>query len=89
MKVAIVGTSGTSETDEDFGNGNKDIFFQKIDKSNGAPLETEQFIGGTGNEEGRKIYKTSDNGFIIVGINSFDANSDIALIKTDNSGMIK
>jgi hypothetical protein len=84
--LAIVGTSNSVG---EFGNGNNDIYFQKIDAGNGAPLETEQLIGGTGNEEGRMIYGTSDDGFIIVGVNNNAANSDIALIKTDNSGLIK
>jgi len=79
--LAFIGTSDSFDN-------NNDIYFQKTD-TEGNPLETYQIIGGTGNEEGRNLYATTDNGFIIVGINSFDSNADIALIKTDESGLLK
>lgn len=80
--IALIGKSAS------FGNGSDDIYFEKFN-SNGETLNTFKNIGGSGDEEGRSLYFTSDEGFIITGSNKSDVSSDIALIKTNNLGDIK
>ena len=65
---------------------NWDIFLLKTD-GNGDSLWTKTF-GGSGSDEGNSVHQTNDGGYIICGqTESFgNVNSDVYLIKTDDSG---
>ncbi len=69
-----------------FGMGNEDIWLVKAD-STGDSLWSKSY-GGTGNDYGKDVIQTSDNGFLILAeTNSFGAgNRDLWLIKTDENG---
>lgn len=69
------------------GNCTQDDIFLLKTNSAGTLLWTRTF-GGSGNDEGALVQRTSDNGFIVAGrTNSFGAgNYDGYLLKTDGSG---
>ncbi|MFH1319911.1 MAG: T9SS type A sorting domain-containing protein [Bacteroidota bacterium] len=69
-----------------FGAGGNDVFLIKTD-ANGDTVWTKAY-GGSGDDFGKSVGLTSDNGFIVSGYtNSFGAgNYDIYLIKTDSIG---
>jgi parallel beta-helix repeat protein len=75
----IVGSSTS------FGDGNYDIWLIKTDYE-GNVLWDNNF-GYEGNDYGYYVQQTEDGGFIIVGSkDSFEATSDVWLIKTDSNG---
>ncbi len=69
-----------------FGAGGSDVFVVKIDQ-NGSVIWTKTY-GGTDDEGGNSIQKTSDGGYVIIGTTrSFGAGkTDIYLIKIDSLG---
>lgn len=71
-----------------FGNGGSDIFVIKID-SNGNE-EWNLNYGGTGDEIGKSIIRTSDNGFVILSsIESYGLGNDaVNIIRINSSGEI-
>ena len=75
---AIIGSTITA--------GNEDIYLLITD-SQGNVVNSNTF-GGTGSQVGLQIQQTSDGGFIILGLNTFDNNSMITLIKTKPDGSL-
>ncbi len=70
--------------------GNSDFYLALTDPS-GAVLAGETMtFGGTGNEFGISLQQTADGGFIMVGSTGIpeDNNSEIALIKTNETGKL-
>ena len=71
-----------------FGSGNKDIWLIKIDL-NGNLIWTKTY-GGSGDDEGKDIIKTSDGNYILTGRSNSSGNQyyDALLIKIDSDGNI-
>lgn len=72
-----------------FGLDSSDVYLLKIDQ-NGDTLWTKRY-GGTKDDIGYGIDKTSDNGYIIVGsTNSFSpGDKDVYMLKTDSLGILE
>ena len=69
---------------ESFGSGNYDVLLLKIDSS--GNFVWAKTVGAERDDYGRKIYKTSDNGYIVAGsTNSFGRGVNDALIIKFNS----
>ncbi|MBN2226087.1 MAG: T9SS type A sorting domain-containing protein [candidate division Zixibacteria bacterium] len=69
-----------------YGAGGKDVYLVKIDSA-GTMLWQKTF-GGSGNDEGRSIRETSDDGFIICGTTSSFGSGydDLYFVRTDSVG---
>ena len=99
--VAIGGSSFESGTDlvsvtgggfvltgitESFGDGARDVYLVKTDDS--GVVEWENTFGGVNNDEAHSIIECSDMGFLVAGFTeSFTADRQIYLIKTDSNGI--
>ena len=75
-RFAIVGTRQAS--------GNRDIFLQFL--SSGYQEAERLIYGSAGNQTGADIDLPEGGGFIMLGTNSYGANSMISLIKTGDAG---
>jgi len=67
-----------------YGNGGYDVYLVKVDSS-GSMLWHQSF-GDTGDDYGRCVEQTDDEGYIIAGTCNGGSSSDFYLIKTDASG---
>lgn len=72
---------------QSFGGGDYDTYLIKINSS--GALLWQKIYGGSGNEHGREIIKTTDGNYVIVGSsNSFTASKDAFLMKIDLAGTV-
>ena len=68
-----------------YGSQASDILLLKLDVDGNQ--EWIKTIGGTNQESGNCVRQTSDGGYVIIGeTNSYGANGDVYLVKTDASG---
>ncbi len=65
------------------------LFFMQLKAQNTSKFAVQ--FGGSGNEEGRRIVQTNDNGYAIIGSSSSTPNgtSDMCLIKLDSAGFLQ
>ena len=73
----VAGTSHSNDGDVTYHHGSvfsPDIWLAKLDAS--GNITKEKSFGGTGNDHGRSIRQTSDNGFILVGFSDSE-NGDV------------
>ncbi len=65
--------------------GSQDVFVVKVDSA--GNLKWSNTYGGGSPDEGYAIIRTNDQGYLIAGVTeSFGAQKDVYLIKTDNQG---
>ena len=60
--------------------------------SNDGTIDAERFIqtfGYTGQEEGRKVRRTADGGYVILANSHEGTDQKIMLIKTDDQGVVE
>ncbi|MBL0049681.1 MAG: T9SS type A sorting domain-containing protein [Bacteroidetes bacterium] len=67
-----------------FGLGGSDVYLIKTDSI--GNLEWSKTYGGTGDDEGKSLKKTTDGGYMITGTGFFNNSYKIYLIKVDGSG---
>jgi len=92
-----IGSTPSNNGDVSGNHGGNDVWMAKIDAT--GVLQWQKCLGGTGNDVGRSIEQTTDNGYIIAGnttSNNGDVSgqngasfSDIWVVKTDVSGAIQ
>lgn len=79
--------AGTIDTNDDKGNGGKDLFLIKVNAF-GDPVWSKT-IGGAGDETPVTIRETAEGDLVICGTNKLGNYSTVFLMKTDKDGELK